>query len=92
MSIHRRVRYTASSILGPVLTTSSRAIMISALFCQNHWHKGTRDILRGISYEQDSTTVEKLIRNATKEKKIKHWITRETFSIWLHLTAHTSLI
>lgn len=44
LSIQRRVRYMASSILGPVivvLTTSSRAIIISApiLFYINNNHK-----------------------------------------------------
>lgn len=48
LSIHRIVRYVASSILGPVmvvLTTSSRAIIISApiRFCTSHWQYRRED-------------------------------------------------
>lgn len=49
LSIHRSVRYMASSILGPVmvvLTTSSRAIIISApiLFCEKF--RGVNEALK----------------------------------------------
>lgn len=55
LSIHRIVRYVASSILGPVmvvLTTSSRAIIISApiLFCTSHWQYRRED--RGEAHGQ----------------------------------------